>query len=248
MPTQRKSFIIHKDSLSVLDELSNEQAGLLFKAIKAHQNDEDIELDSLTKIVFSPFKAQFDRDNEKYQKIVERNKNNGSKGGRPKTEANPKNPDKPSGLNRNPENPSKADSVSKSKNDSKNDSKSKKEVTTTLAKANNTLVIFNYWKEVMKKSNSSILNAKRTKAIEGRFKEGYTVDQIKMAIVGCSMTPHNMGQNDNGNKYDDIELICRDGVQVERFANNAQQLAPRKFSAQAEKTINNIIDVELNFD
>lgn len=83
--------------------------------------------------------------------------------------------------------------------------------------------IFDHWKSVMKKNNLSKLNDKRLKAIKGRLKEGYSVDQIKMAINGCSMTPHNMGQNDNNKKYDDIELICRDGVNVERFANNFNQ-------------------------
>ena len=34
----RKSFILHKDSLDVLDDLSDEQAGQLFKAIKAFNN------------------------------------------------------------------------------------------------------------------------------------------------------------------------------------------------------------------
>tara|TARA_R110000744_G_scaffold380201_1_gene500148 strand:- start:3097 stop:3885 length:789 start_codon:yes stop_codon:yes gene_type:complete len=91
---------------------------------------------------------------------------------------------------------------------------------TLSTKADNALEIFNHWKLVMKKSNNSLLNDKRTKAINARLKEGYTVDQIKMAITGCSMTPHNMGQNDNNKKYDDLELICRDGVQVERFGNN----------------------------
>ena len=110
----RKSFVLHKDSLQVLDDLSDEQAGKLFKAIKAIQLGEEFELDALTRIALSPFKAQFARDNEKYERIVERNKNNGLKGGRPKTEDNPKEPKKPSGLITNPENPQKADSVSKS--------------------------------------------------------------------------------------------------------------------------------------
>jgi len=110
----RKSFVLHKDSLQVLDDLSDEQAGKLFKAIKAIQLGEEFELDALTKIALSPFKAQFARDNEKYERIVERNKNNGLKGGRPKTEDNPEEPKKPSGLITNPENPQKADSVSKS--------------------------------------------------------------------------------------------------------------------------------------
>lgn len=119
----RKSFVLHKDSLQVLDDLSDEQAGKLFKAIKAIQLGEDFDLDALTKIALSPFKAQFARDNEKYERIVERNKNNGLKGGRPKTEDNPEEPKKPSGLIGNPENPQKADSVSKSDSDSDSDIK-----------------------------------------------------------------------------------------------------------------------------
>lgn len=114
------------------------------------------------------------------------------------------------------------------------------------AKANDALEIFNHWKLVMKKSNNSLLNTKRTKAISARLKEGYTVEQIKLAITGCSMTPHNMGQNDNGKKYDDLELICRDGSNVERFANNCTQAAPQKYSAITEQNINNIMNVELD--
>lgn len=110
--SKRKSFLIYIDSLPVLDDLNDEQAGRLFKAISAYHNDVDLELDSLTKIAFSPFKSQFARDEEKYQKIVERNKNNGLKGGRPKTEDNQEEAKQPSGLFGNPSNPNKADSVS----------------------------------------------------------------------------------------------------------------------------------------
>jgi len=124
--SNRKSFVLHKDSLQVLDDLSDEQAGKLFKAIKAIQLGEEFELDALTKIALSPFKAQFARDNEKYERIVERNKNNGLKGGRPKTEGNPEEPKKPSGLITNPDNPKKADS------DSKSDSVSDKDINTLV--------------------------------------------------------------------------------------------------------------------
>tara|TARA_R110002073_G_scaffold614_4_gene4905 strand:+ start:1212 stop:2027 length:816 start_codon:yes stop_codon:yes gene_type:complete len=125
----------------------------------------------------------------------------------------------------------------------------KNQLSNTSAKANNDILeVFNYWKEVMKKNNSSILNAKRTKALKDRFKEGYTVEQIKMAIVGCSMTPHNMGQNNNGKKYDDLELICRDGVQVERFANNAQQQAPERYGQHVSKTLDALNNMEWDDD
>ena len=120
----RKSFIIHKDSLSILDDLSDDEAGKLFKAIKNYQLDEAKELPALIKIAFSPFKNQFIRDAEKYQNTVERNRINGSKGGRP---INPENPEEPSGLIDNPTKPKKADSDSKSDSDSdsKKDSNSK---------------------------------------------------------------------------------------------------------------------------
>ncbi len=119
MNSKRKSFIVHKDSLSVLDELSDEQAGLLFKAIKSYQNDEDFELDSLTKIVFSPFKSQFERDEEKYVQTCKRRAEAGSRGGKQKVANASNSKQKVANL---------ADSVSKSKNksDSKNDSDSNK--------------------------------------------------------------------------------------------------------------------------
>ena len=110
--SDRKSFILHKDSLSVLDDLSDEQAGRLFKAIRAHQCGIDIEIDAITKIALSPFKSQFDRDDEKYEKKVNANKINGMKGGRPKSEGNPEKAKEPSGLFGNPENPQKGDSGS----------------------------------------------------------------------------------------------------------------------------------------
>lgn len=116
--SDRKSFILHKDSLSVLDDLSDEQAGRLFKAIRAHQCGIDIEIDAITKIALSPFKSQFDRDDEKYEKKVNANKINGMKGGRPKSEGNPEKAKEPSGLFGNPENPQKGDSGSDSGSDS----------------------------------------------------------------------------------------------------------------------------------
>ena len=115
----RKSFILHFDSLGMLDELTDEQAGKLFKAIKANRIGEEIEVDLITKIALSSFKAQFARDDDKYKNVANRNGINGSKGGRPKKTAEPK---KPSGLIGNPNEPRKADSVSVSDSDSDSDS------------------------------------------------------------------------------------------------------------------------------
>ncbi len=84
MANSKKSFLLHIDSLDILDDLDDNQSGLLFKAIKAYQKDEQIELDGIVKIAFSPFKNQFIRDDEKYKKTCERRSLAGSKGGKKK--------------------------------------------------------------------------------------------------------------------------------------------------------------------
>lgn len=84
MELKKKSFILHVDSLGVLSDLSDEQAGKLFKAMLAFHKGEEIELDPLTKMAFSFFKNQFIRDNEKYIKTCEARAQAGSKGGKQK--------------------------------------------------------------------------------------------------------------------------------------------------------------------
>ena len=95
--SSKKSFILHIDSLEILDKLSDEQAGQLIKAIYNYQlNGVVNELDILIEIAITPFLKQFDRDNEAYNKMVDKNKENGKKGGRPKkpkqTQEKPENP------------------------------------------------------------------------------------------------------------------------------------------------------------
>ena len=80
----KKSFILHLDSLLVLSELTDEQAGILFKAISNYHLDIETELDFGLKMAFLPFKNQFIRDRERYLNESERNSLNGKKGGRPK--------------------------------------------------------------------------------------------------------------------------------------------------------------------
>jgi len=111
----RKSFILHIDSLGILDELTDEQAGQLFKLIHEYHNPnkpKQTQITQLVNLAFYNFKAQFERDLQTYNNVVERNKNNGLLGGRPKKE--------------NPKKPKKADSDSKSDSDSKNDNTSLK--------------------------------------------------------------------------------------------------------------------------
>jgi len=116
----KKSFILHLDSLDVIDELNDQQIAELFKAIIDYQKTGKTNLKGLMKVVFIPFKNQFLRDQNKYKSKCETNKINGSKGGRPKKTKD--NPDKPKITQRLNNKPKKPYNDSDSDNDSKNDS------------------------------------------------------------------------------------------------------------------------------
>jgi len=81
---EKKSFLLHIDSLDILEKLSDEQAGKLFKAIASHHNGSDYELDNLLDLVFTPFKNQFLRESEKYKEVSKIRALNGRKGGKQK--------------------------------------------------------------------------------------------------------------------------------------------------------------------
>ncbi len=79
--------------------------------------------------------------------------------------------------------------------------------------------IFAYWQKRMD-SPKSKLDDKRRKAIKAALKMGYTPADLCRAIRGCSLTPHNMGQNDRNQKYNGIDLIFRNADQIDRFIGN----------------------------
>lgn len=94
--------------------------------------------------------------------------------------------------------------------------------------------VFEHWKSVMDSPKSN-LDKKRKTAIEARLKDGFSVEDLKAAINGCRKTPHNMGDNDRGQKFNDIELICRNAPNVERFM-NATGASPPKPKAERPLT------------
>ena len=121
-PTNKNSFILYKDNYENIKELSTKQKADLLDAIFTYQVDKkEVDLDPVVKMAFSFIRQSFKRDQEKYEAIVMRNRENGQLGGRPKKDK----PKKPSGLSGNPKNPSepkKADSGSVSENGNENES------------------------------------------------------------------------------------------------------------------------------
>lgn len=80
------------DSSATIDLLSDAEAGRLLKALVHYANGEEVDLPGQEKLVFAMLKAQIDRDAGSYANRVEKNRENGRKGGRPKTQQNPNNP------------------------------------------------------------------------------------------------------------------------------------------------------------
>ena len=66
----KKTFILYSDQKEIIDKLSDEQAGMLIKAIYQYVTDGTIpKLDALIEIVFIPFKQALDRNNESWENI-----------------------------------------------------------------------------------------------------------------------------------------------------------------------------------
>ena len=106
--------------------------------------------------------------------------------------------------------------------------------------------VFEHWKRVMGHPRA-VLDKKRERAVEARLREGRTVAELCQAVDGCAKTPHNMGQNEQGQRYDDLELICRNAGQVERFMRNAFQ-APTPASNHGLRKFNPATDGDLYGD
>jgi hypothetical protein len=74
MAKDKKSFVLYCDIIHTIEQLSDEQAGHLFKHVLYYVNDLNPDTDNvITKIAFEPIKQQLKRDLVRYEKIRERN-------------------------------------------------------------------------------------------------------------------------------------------------------------------------------
>lgn len=101
----KESFILYTEQSELINELTDEQAGQLLKAIYKYANGEEVALNGIVKLAFIPIRQQIDRNNEKYEAFKGKQAENGKKGGRPKKEETQENPKNPTLLEENPKNP-----------------------------------------------------------------------------------------------------------------------------------------------
>lgn len=123
--------------------------------------------------------------------------------------------------------------------------KNKKTNTGKSNKNSGVKTVFDYWKGRTGKQKA-VLGDKRKRAISNALKK-YSIDDLKNAIDGCLATPFNMGDNQRGIVYNDIELICRNETNVERFMDNLSS-PPKPMSKKDEKPCHLMTDDFSDYD
>jgi hypothetical protein len=108
--------------------------------------------------------------------------------------------------------------------------------------------VFDYWKATVA-PKARVFKSKRRDNVLARLREGATVDELKEAVDGMAARPY---VNGNGRspvgkpdqRYDDLEVVCRDEQHVTRFRRIAEAeavvqggLVPREKLAAWQKAI-----------
>ena len=80
MAKEKNSFLLYTELIETIEEITNEQAGVLFKHILRYVNDQNPEApDDLTRLLFIPIKQNLKRDLQKWESIRQRNSANARK-------------------------------------------------------------------------------------------------------------------------------------------------------------------------
>lgn len=72
----KDSFILYQEHKQIFDMLTDEEAGMLIKAIFEYERGQLVELDKTLQIAFVSIKSSLDRNRETYERVCEKNKQN----------------------------------------------------------------------------------------------------------------------------------------------------------------------------
>jgi hypothetical protein len=90
--------------------------------------------------------------------------------------------------------------------------------------------LFEHWRTAVDKPASKFTADRRAK-VESRLRDGYTEQQIRQAIDGAARAAF---VNDAGKRFDDLELICRNGSKLEDFMSRAVPALGEQSMSSAE--------------
>lgn len=211
----KKSFILHIDSLEILDHLTDEQTGKLFRAIRDFQNGIEPDLDFGMKMAFLPFQNQFKRDLEKYNSQCEINRANGRNGGRPKktetTESVLNKPNQTESNQKNHDNDNDNDNV----NDNEN------ELIQIPLEFDGLLDWFNQCFQKRSRVFPKSIQSKYKKLM----RDGFTIDDVKNAMKNAKNDQFHI---ETKFKHCSLEFFSR-AEKIDKFANISNQQIRKQY-------------------
>jgi hypothetical protein len=98
----------------------------------------------------------------------------------------------------------------------------------------NVLTVFNHWTAIMDHKRAR-MDVARARVIRERLRDGYSVEDLCLAIDGCAASSFHMGENDRRQVYDSISLILRDADHVDKFI-RAGETAHRMIAQSVERS------------
>lgn len=221
MAENKTSFILYSDNKSIIDLMSNEDAGLLLKTLFAYVNDENPVIEKSIMLVFEMIKIQLKRDLKKWEKTKEGR----SIAGRASAEAKKKLKE----IQQNSTNSTNVDfvqqtstksTVSDSVSVSVSVSDNKKDI---ITQNKNVLVD---WQKYLKTFNEvtgkqfRVITDKTKSQMQARLKEGYTKEDFLTVIDNILKTEYH---KENNYKYLTPEFISRaDKMQIYLSANDTK--------------------------
>ena len=182
----KKSFVLYKDSCDIVESMTVEQAGLLFKAIYHYQTTgEEKEIGAELQFVLKMFITQFKRDDAKYKKTCAKRSVAGINGAKQKLA-----------------NAGKCKQKVANQADSDSDSDSDKKIHISCQ-------VMEYYNQVRGEMPKCMkLTATRRSQIMARVKE-VGLSELLSVIASCKSMPHLQGKNDRGWTAD-LEWITKD--------------------------------------
>ena len=244
----RETLLLYTSIKEPIDELTDEQAGKLFKALLSYQTDNEIELEGLLKVVFLQIKQQIDYNNDKFDETSKKRSEAGKKG--MKNRWNKNNNDNNVITNDNNvndvitddnknnlyDNDNDNDNVNDNDNDNVNDNEN--ENVNTIKKIPNNVqdVVDLYHTLCPSLPKVRVITKKRITAIKSFLKQ-YDIETIKEAFEKAEASDFMKGQNNRGWKAD-IDFLTN--------ANSVAKVLEDKYKNKQADTItgtnNNFLD------
>lgn len=166
---KKDSFVLYTEYIEQIELLSMEQRGILLTAIFAYVSDAELpDMDGITKMAFAFIKSRIDKDTEKYAKTIEKRKEAGKLGGRPKA----------NGFSEKQEKAKKANGFSEKQNNPVYDNDNVNVNVNVLKDKTYTCAFEELWKAYPRKKEK----AGAYKCYKARLADGFSEDELKTAV------------------------------------------------------------------